>query len=308
MYKLKRENCMFKLLVWSKQNNAAYMKDIVQKFVKPRTLFVENSAERCSVSKACAPLSNHRRFVGCKVDSSWKNKVVMLLILLFARQALIEESDINGKRLARSSTEVYDKAVEPIEKRRLSDVREVPGGLLPMQTFPPHILCHLNMCFAEQDLGEITRNILANRWTGKNQRDWICAALDQCLLFAVELLVYLWKSRQYYMKVLDKKLFWLSNWSRIGVRRLLRVTRVLWPQWVKTAQDYVWIWYDGDDYGAVFRVVFQDSGHNCGWRGCWANSKDISSSVELHAVHQWCHVSRKRQTCRVGKETTSRTE
>lgn len=94
--------------------------------------------------------------------------VAMLhLILLYARQLLSRESDIEVEEEVGSSAEVQVKEMEANEMRKRLNVWEVLEVLPPMQTLPPHILCNLSMYFGKKELLQNARRISANHWSGK---------------------------------------------------------------------------------------------------------------------------------------------
>lgn len=92
--------------------------DIVQKLRRSENLVVNACYGTFSVSTACMLLPKHRRFIGCEGDSSRLSEAMPQLGLLYARQALTNESNIDGKGQVRSSADVYDKVVEAIEVQK----------------------------------------------------------------------------------------------------------------------------------------------------------------------------------------------
>lgn len=94
------------------------MKHIIQKFTKPGTLVVDACAVTFAVAKACMLLVKHRRFIGCKEDSSCVNEAILLLILLYARQLLSKASESDGEENVHRSAEVNATLVESIELRK----------------------------------------------------------------------------------------------------------------------------------------------------------------------------------------------
>lgn len=64
-----------------------------------------------SVSRACMLLPRHRTFTGCEVDSNCVAEAMLHLILLYARQLLRKESDVNGEEEVRLCADVYVKAI-----------------------------------------------------------------------------------------------------------------------------------------------------------------------------------------------------
>lgn len=89
------------------------------------------------------------------------------LILLYARQLLSKDSDINGEEEGRRSAVVYVEVVESIEVWKYLDVWVVPKGLPAMQTILSHILYDLSIYFREKEWPKKAGSIPANQWSGK---------------------------------------------------------------------------------------------------------------------------------------------
>lgn len=68
-----------------------------------------------SVGMACSLLPNHRTFIECEVGSSCVAGVKPQLILIFARQSLSRESDIDDDEYVYTSAKVYLKSLNEIE-------------------------------------------------------------------------------------------------------------------------------------------------------------------------------------------------
>lgn len=128
------------------------MNDSVHKTAKPEKMVVDNCAERFSVTKDCMLFQQHRRFTGCKLDSSCVTKALPPLILLYAWQVFNKQSGVDGGKQVINFAKVYRKAVQAIEVSKRLDVWEVPERLSPMQTFQPHILYHLETYLSKLEL------------------------------------------------------------------------------------------------------------------------------------------------------------
>lgn len=89
------------------------------------------------------------------------------LALLFARQVLSKDSNIDEEQQVNSPAEVLVKAVEAIELRMPQDAWEDPEGRPLTQMILPHILYNLRMNFGAVLLFQKARNIAAKQWNGK---------------------------------------------------------------------------------------------------------------------------------------------
>lgn len=117
-YKGKREAPEFDLLVHREQEDIVWMKEIVQKIMKPEDLNVDACGGTFFVAKAYMLLDKHRKSVGCEVDPSYVTKAMMQLILLYARQLLSKGLDIYGEEEARLFADVYVKTEKVVEMGR----------------------------------------------------------------------------------------------------------------------------------------------------------------------------------------------
>lgn len=85
------------------------------------------------------------------------------LTLIYARQLLSDESDIEGDEQIYSSAKVCVKVAKALEVQRYLDMWEVPEGYPLMQTFLPHILYYLNTYFVEEKPFKTDKNDPANK-------------------------------------------------------------------------------------------------------------------------------------------------
>lgn len=77
--------------------STTWMRGIVQRITKPGNLVLETFAWTFSVAKAYMLLPKHKRFIGSGVDTCCVTEAMSKLILLFARDVLNKESDIDGE-------------------------------------------------------------------------------------------------------------------------------------------------------------------------------------------------------------------
>lgn len=122
------------------RKNAGWMKYIVQKFTRPGNVVIDACAGTFSVAKACLLLPKYRLFIKHEVEPGCVAKEMMQMILLYARQVLIKESAIDGKREGRICAEVYVNAAETIELQKRLGTRKVAEGLPFMYMLLPYII------------------------------------------------------------------------------------------------------------------------------------------------------------------------
>lgn len=77
-------------------------------------------------------LPKHRKSIRCEVDRSCSTEATPQLILLYARQVLRKESDIDEKGEDSRSADVYVNTGDPIEVRKYLSVWKVSEGLSSM--------------------------------------------------------------------------------------------------------------------------------------------------------------------------------
>lgn len=84
VYKKKRRESVFKFLIRSEENNTAWMKNIVQKPLKPENLVWDAFAGTFTATKACMLLTKHIKLIRCDVDSNCDTEAKPQLIFLYA--------------------------------------------------------------------------------------------------------------------------------------------------------------------------------------------------------------------------------
>lgn len=84
VYKEKRCEPGFRLLLCPEQINTAWMKDITQKLRKLGNIIMDACPASLSAAKESMLLPTHRRFIGCEADPRCVTEVKPQLILLFA--------------------------------------------------------------------------------------------------------------------------------------------------------------------------------------------------------------------------------
>lgn len=96
--------------------------------------------------------------------------------------------------------------------------------------------------------------------TKSDGRDWMRTMLEYCLLLSVEQLVFSWRSRRYYISMLDKECFLSTHWSWRGGNVVLRVTSVPWYRRIEAAEEDVQRKWNVGGCGAALKVRIQDFG------------------------------------------------
>lgn len=126
-----------------KENNKS-KRDIVQKFRRPENLALDACPWTSSFAQACMLLSKHGRPIGHEKDPSSGTEWMLQLILVYARQALNKEYDVDREERGYRTAEVYVNAEDFIEVRKSMEVWEVPKRPSPMQTLPALNVDHVS--------------------------------------------------------------------------------------------------------------------------------------------------------------------
>lgn len=84
VYKVRRGESGFKHLIRLEQKNTTWMKDILQKLIKPGNLVLDAFSGTLSLSKAFMLLSNHEIYIECEVDPSCVTEAILQQILIYA--------------------------------------------------------------------------------------------------------------------------------------------------------------------------------------------------------------------------------
>lgn len=129
-------------------------------------------------------LSQHKRFVGWELDSNCVASRIQLLVLIFTRQGLNEESNTTEERYLYQAASTFVKAVEELNRKRRFDVWETPARIPIIETFPLHIFYHLSTYRMKYSLiyqaKTIPTNLSTPHWSLRLDM------YDVCYLFAVD--------------------------------------------------------------------------------------------------------------------------
>lgn len=110
-------------------------------------------------------LPEHRIFVGTDMDDFCTDFSKRSVIETYARQLLSPESNIKSSDTnIMKAAQVAYLEVERLAKRARIDAWEVPEGLVPMQSFPPHIVEYLCQYHVDRSLYDM-RGLSMNKWT-----------------------------------------------------------------------------------------------------------------------------------------------
>lgn len=158
-----------KLMLRPEQKADIWLMDLVAKFSPVGGRVVDLFAGTYSVARACMKLPQHRQYIGCDIDENCFGYAEESLVETFARQLLNPKSDIiTDKEVIKFEAQKYVSEVERKKIRQRVSVWEVPPGLQPVQTLPPHILkyigtFHQSTAFAKA-VERTTPNLWSNQW------------------------------------------------------------------------------------------------------------------------------------------------
>lgn len=127
VYKRKMEEPVFKLLMRLEPKNTAWIEEIIKKFNKPR-IWSRKLQLGHSLSHHKHFLPNSKRFKHCAVDRNCVTETMPKLMLLFARQMLSREPDIDAKGKVCRSGKIYLKVGRAINAQKRLAVKKVPEG------------------------------------------------------------------------------------------------------------------------------------------------------------------------------------
>lgn len=97
---------------------------------------MECCAGTISLAKDCILLSHHRLFTGCDLNVVYVASNLSQLILIFACQALNEESATTEDDDVQRAAFIFVKGMEEVDLNCHIDVWETPKGFSILQTFP----------------------------------------------------------------------------------------------------------------------------------------------------------------------------
>lgn len=96
---------------------------------------MEASAGTFYVAKVCMLLSRHRRFIECYVNPGRVAESMLQRILLYVRQILSKQSDIDGEEEFCRFSDVYVKEAEATELQKRLNVWGFQKTLFPCKHF-----------------------------------------------------------------------------------------------------------------------------------------------------------------------------
>jgi len=180
------------------QKSIELLKHLISKFSDPGDLVMDPCGGTFSCLHACMAMDRHRKFIGSDADPDCLLAVEDDLIREFALQVLNPESDLV------SSNEEYTKAAQTVKNHHiLTKVNErytawsIPPGLVPMQSFPEHIV--ETICQYYNDYSLLSNYIRrdktftpAQKWTHKwlqrfNEMDPQALLSAECLALKVRI-------------------------------------------------------------------------------------------------------------------------
>lgn len=135
-------------------------------------------------------------------------------LLLYPRQLLNDDSDIDEKEQAQNISEAYVKAGKPIKVRKRLEMYGISEVYPFIPTFPSHVPYRLSTHFGEKELFRNTRNASETCGAENGRRDWMCTTFHRFFLLTGGLLVIFWRSWLYHIEMLDKKCS-LGVWRKL---------------------------------------------------------------------------------------------
>lgn len=149
------------------QKSIMLMKDLVSKFSSPGAVVMDTFCGTLSTAKACLSLHKHRKFVGCDIDSACIDASLPGLLLIFAKQCLNDDSDITVDYEVQEAAKLYISSMDAVEKKMRWTVWSVPGGFVPVQNFPEHILRFLSAMHFDYSLYDLCKMMGPHKWSRK---------------------------------------------------------------------------------------------------------------------------------------------
>ena len=154
-----------RLRLCPEQKSVAVMKTLVAQYSAPGGLVLDPFCGTFAVAKACLSLPQHRRCVCGDIDPACVKHGLQQLVEVFAGQVLNEESDINASAEVQDAATTFCNSLRAIQARKQADAWGTPGGLPPLQVFPPHILHFMSSYYGDYSLFHHCKHIPYNQWS-----------------------------------------------------------------------------------------------------------------------------------------------
>ena len=129
------------------------MKYFVERFTEPGDLVMDPCGGTFSTMHACIALDQHRRFIGSDADPNCVLSVEDHMLRVFASQLLNPNSDLTPP------SEDYKTAAQTVRNHDLLTkvnarytAWSLPPGLIPMQSFPEHIVDAISQYYNDYTL------------------------------------------------------------------------------------------------------------------------------------------------------------
>lgn len=156
-----------KMLQRQDQKSKKWIMDLFSKFFKVKELVLHTCAGTLASAKVCLQLPEHCKLIECTNTSACFQYPLPSLVEVYAKQALIPDSDIAGSREASETRKELLKKMGELLARKRVESWTMPPGLVPTQPLPVHIMSFLgNMC-KDATLFERYRLIAALQWSDR---------------------------------------------------------------------------------------------------------------------------------------------
>ena len=155
-----------KVLLRPEQKADIWLMDLVAKFSPAGGRVVDLFAGTYSVARACMKLPKHRQYIGCDVDGNCFAYAEDYLVETFARQLINAKSDINTD--SDDIQQAAQKYVSEVERKKIIQrvsAWQVPPGLQPVQTLPPHVLNYIGTFHQSTTFAKSVERTTANMWS-----------------------------------------------------------------------------------------------------------------------------------------------
>lgn len=147
------------------QKSIELMKFLINKFTKPGDLVCDPCGGTMPAAKACIELDQQRKFIGTDEDQWCVSYADEVIIATYAKQLLCSNSDITSSDpKVMQAAQVAFMEVERLRLKSRLDAWVCPTGLVPIQTFPPHIVEFLCQYYGDRSLYD-RRGLSMNRWS-----------------------------------------------------------------------------------------------------------------------------------------------
>lgn len=143
------------------------MIDLVIKFFKHGYLVLDFYCDTLSTVKACLMLPNHRRLIGCKMETECDKQSEPYLVETCALQLLETQSDLTGCKKLFSAAKTFLTTRDAKNANRTKNHWPTPPGIHPFQTFPDYLPHCMGTIYHDCTIFRRCKDIPMSEWTRK---------------------------------------------------------------------------------------------------------------------------------------------